>query len=167
MTSKDETAIEIYECDPPHWFERIIDSSADYYLNEVTKVFKKIPDRDTWQIGGQVGDFLEGVSQANAKISMDFWIDSKGQGLLAHFFKNGDLLVAPCKISLLRPLLRACNESIKGISKIKFWLEDCEIKHSSTLRTRIESGSIFIEHYSNDKKTYSERVFDGRKYIVK
>lgn len=167
MSSTEKTTIEIYDGDSPPWFERVIESSPDYFLDAVYSVFKKKIDQDFWEIGGQVGEFLKGVSHANSKISMDLWIDSNGKGHFGYFFKNGDLLIAPCKINLLRPLLRAATESVNGISNIKFWLEDCEIIHSSTLRTRIKSGNIFIEHYKNGEKVYSERIFDGNKYIVK
>lgn len=167
MNGIETTKIEIYDGDSPPWFERVIDSSADYFLDEVYRIFKKKMDGEFWEIGGQVGEFLKGVSQANSQISMDLWIDTKGAGHLGHFFKNGDLLIAPCKMNLLRPLLRAAGESINGLSKIKLWLEDCEIIHSSTLHTKIKSGNIFIEHYRNGTRIYSERIFDGSKYIVK
>ena len=159
--------IEIYDGDSPPWFERVIDSSADYSLDKVYRIFKKRIDEEYWEIGGQVGEFLKGVIQANSKISMDLWINTSGNGYLGHFFKNGDLLIAPCSISLLRPLLQAASQSVNGLSKIKFWLEDCEIIHSSTLRTRIKSGNIFLEHYKNGARVYSERIFDGSQYIVK
>lgn len=167
MSTTKKTEIEIYDSDSPPWFERVIDSSADYVLDEISRVFKRNTNGDFWELGGQAGEFLKGVSQTKCNIAMDLWIDSDGNGFLGHFFKNGDLLIAPCNIKLLRPLLRAASESVNGLSKIKFWLEDCEIIHSSTLRTRIKSGNILIEHYKNGRKVYSERIFDGSQYIVK
>ena len=167
MTGTESMAIEIYECDSPSWHERVLDSSVDYMLEPFYRIKKNIATRNTWEIGGQLGDFLDGVHQTGSKISMDFWIDKYGNGYFGHFFKNGDLLVAPCKISILRPLLLAAKDTIKGLSKIRFWLEDCEIYHSNTLRTLIKKGNISIGHYKDGNQVYSERIFDAEKHIVK
>lgn len=167
MTGIDSTVIEIYECDSPAWHERVLDSSVDYMLEPFYRIAKKSMASNTWEIGGQLGDFLNGVHQTGSKISMDFWIDKYGNGYFGYFFKNGDLLVAPCNISILRPFLLAATDTIKGLSKIRFWIEDCEIHHSNTLRTLIKSGNISIGHYKNGKQFYFERIFDARKYIVK